>query len=323
MANGPYHDDTVLRELYQEELLNVGEIADKFDVCNATILYWMDKHSIKRRTAAESRNLNTSPYQDRARLERLYHQQKSTTKEMAEKFGCSRTTVEYWMDKYGIERRDQSDAQIKGSAPYTDAETLRHLYHEQEMTVYEIAERFGRSYNTVLHHFEKHGIERRSAAESRELRGTNPSLPDDAPHSDPEWLREKYHDEGLTLAEVADEAGIESAEAILAQMQHHGIERRAKWDHLEKSVRCRTSRARNGYEQIAFTAHNGDTHYYDVHRLVAIGEWGLEKVAGMHVHHKNGIRWDNRPSNLELLTPEEHRELHEQTSTRDEYGRYA
>lgn len=40
------------------------------------------------------------------------------------------------------------------------------------------------------------------------------------------------------------------------------------------------------------------------HRLVAGAK------TGQHVHHKNGIKHDNRPENLELLTIQEHGTLH-------------
>jgi hypothetical protein len=47
-----------------------------------------------------------------------------------------------------------------------------------------------------------------------------------------------------------------------------------------------------------------------VHRLLAIAEHGTDAVAGQHVHHKNGIPFDNRPENLELLSPSEHSKRH-------------
>lgn len=48
------------------------------------------------------------------------------------------------------------------------------------------------------------------------------------------------------------------------------------------------------------------------HRIVA-GRPGPE----LHVHHKNGNRRDNRPENLEVLTPEEHGALHAHDQGRD------
>jgi len=46
-----------------------------------------------------------------------------------------------------------------------------------------------------------------------------------------------------------------------------------------------------------------------VHRLLAVSEYGFDAVKNKEVHHKNGIKWDNRPENIELLTVEEHRQL--------------
>jgi len=47
-----------------------------------------------------------------------------------------------------------------------------------------------------------------------------------------------------------------------------------------------------------------------VHRLLAVAEYGYENVCDNVIHHKNGIRWDNRPDNIEVMTRSEHSKLH-------------
>jgi len=47
-----------------------------------------------------------------------------------------------------------------------------------------------------------------------------------------------------------------------------------------------------------------------VHRLLAVAEYGYEEVCDNVVHHKNGIKWDNRPSNIEVMGRSEHSKLH-------------
>lgn len=55
---------------------------------------------------------------------------------------------------------------------------------------------------------------------------------------------------------------------------------------------------------------DGEWDEIPIHRLVAIAEYGTGAVAGRHVHHKNGIPWDNRPSNLDVRTSKEHLRSH-------------
>lgn len=61
-----------------------------------------------------------------------------------------------------------------------------------------------------------------------------------------------------------------------------------------------------GYEEWRIS----DTQSYYVHRLLAVAEHGVRTVIDAEVHHKNGIPWDNRPSNIEVVSPSEHGQNH-------------
>lgn len=47
-----------------------------------------------------------------------------------------------------------------------------------------------------------------------------------------------------------------------------------------------------------------------VHRLLAVAEFGFDKVKEMSVHHQSIIPWDNRPENIELMTKSQHQSYH-------------
>lgn len=49
---------------------------------------------------------------------------------------------------------------------------------------------------------------------------------------------------------------------------------------------------------------------YYVHRLVAAEMLGRALRPGEQVHHRNGNRQDNRPGNLEIVSPKEHSRRH-------------
>lgn len=64
------------------------------------------------------------------------------------------------------------------------------------------------------------------------------------------------------------------------------------------------ARKHNGYLRLVLCK-GGSKSGYAVHRLVAIAFLGPPPSADHQVNHKNGIRDDNRPDNLEWVTPQE------------------
>ena len=213
--------------------------------------------------------------------------------------------------------------QHSGPKPYHDRDALERLYHDEQMTTAEIAELFGVQQPTISQWMSRLDIPTRTPAESRELRGTVHIPTKPGPHTDREWLIEKYERDNLAINHMAELAGVTDA-TITRQMDRHGIERRPS--HVTRVLRDPGAgfvhADASGYETIK---HSVDDHTYNfkIHRLIAIAEWGYHAVDGSVVHHKNGNTWDNRPSNLELLdSHSDHASLHHDKRTRDEYGRY-
>lgn len=125
--------------------------------------------------------------------------------------------------------------------------------------------------------------------------------PIDSPH----FLEFLYHEQGWTLQEIADEFGV-SQKTVINRFDEFDIETRNRGKH------CRTEHANLGtwrYEM--WTSYeDGKQRKVYVHRLLAVAEYGFDKVVNNHVHHKNELKWDNRPDNIELLTSQEHLREH-------------
>ena len=117
-------------------------------------------------------------------------------------------------------------------------------------------------------------------------------------------LRELYWDKDMSIKEIAEKFDV-GYTTIHSWMKENNVERRTACQN--KPVHHRIDNS--GYE--IWETHSCGTHHsVRVHRLQMVAEEGIEAVKGMEVHHKNTIKWDNRPSNLELLTSEEHTTIH-------------
>jgi hypothetical protein len=128
------------------------------------------------------------------------------------------------------------------------------------------------------------------------------SLPNQRPNplSDNE-LRQLY-ETGLTLRELADRFG-QSDETIRRAMKTAGIPRRPRGQPVGKYLpNGGRTVDKSGYVLIRMPDHPRANHagYVREHRLV------MEKLVGRYlrpeevVHHRNGVKDDNRPENLKL-----------------------
>jgi len=142
------------------------------------------------------------------------------------------------------------------------------------------------------------------------------------PYHDANVLRRLYHNEKKSIPEIAKSFGV-SYRTIWNWMDKHNIERR------ERSERSKLSKLKQpahykfqnskGYE-CWHTQLDGEKYYVSVHRLLAVSEYGYDAVCGKDVHHDNGVKFDNRPSNITLIDKGKHGSVHGgESSTRQPY----
>jgi len=148
--------------------------------------------------------------------------------------------------------------------------------------------------------------------------GTHKGKTHGKPYDDPKEICRLYWDEGLTQAEIA--AKFDVAQRTIGNvMERYGI--KARFVNGPYNLPVRTSEGL-GYEQIKQDKENGKTTTVGVHQLLAIADgadpFKIFSNGEYEVHHKNGIPWDNRKENLEVLTIKQHRRKHNKVYTEEE-----
>jgi transposase-like protein len=209
-----------LRDQYCEQEKSSHQIADELDLDPGTVRNWMQKYGIKRRSAGRQTNGNIKPLKKEKWLREQYCKQQKSISEIADELGVDNKTVRNWMQRHGIDRRSATEAQTDGDLErLKNEEWLREQYSERERTTYEIADELGLSQGTVRNWMQRHGIDRRSAAEAQ-TDGDLEKL------KNREWLREQYWEQEKSLHQIADELDLSNT-TIKRGMQMHGIDRRS------------------------------------------------------------------------------------------------
>lgn len=239
-------------------------------------------------------------YDDPDRLRELYHEQNMDQAEMADFFGCSKTTVSVYMQKHGVETTPN------GQNPKRDEAWLRARYYDDLLTVEQVAERAGVTAETVSRWMDEFDIERRTQTETQLIKehGRIPKF------ADKEWLETKYHEEKLTQDQIAELCGV-SDPVINRWMKKHGIEARADavYRAMAKPGVAHRLEGTNGYERVTLS-HEGSTYHVGIHRLCAVAWFGMSYFDERDVHHKDRCRSHNAEENLELLSRSDHLALH-------------
>lgn len=234
-----------------------------------------------------------TPWESEEWLRQKHSDERMTIQEIADYADTTYDTVRYYMRKYDVERHGNS----RPDAKYKDADYLREKYWGEGMSLNEIGDDCDSNSVTILGWMKRHDIPRR-----------RPDQEKGAEWKDEDRLSALYWDKGLTLKEIGDCLGCNKS-TIMNWMRRFDINRIPTPEEKPASYGTNT----NGYERVR-SKHNGEERSARVHQLVAIADGAdAEKVFSngeYNVHHRNGIPWDNRPDNIELLTKSEHSSRH-------------
>lgn len=126
------------------------------------------------------------------------------------------------------------------------------------------------------------------------------------PWESKEKLQTEYVENGKSAEQLGDEWDCDPV-TVTNWLKKHGIAVRDSSDYTQGYASYTFT---NGYERWREYAGEDRNKSLSVHRLAAVAWFGLDAVVGKHVHHENGVKWDNREENLSLLDSSEHARTH-------------
>jgi len=188
-----------------------------------------------------------------------------------------------------------------------NVEALRHLYWDEEKTLGQIANIYGTNPQAVGRRLKNANIPRRSNRESHVVFYRKKPR-----HVfEKEELEKLYWQERRSIAKIAQVYKV-SYTAIYWAMKRLGIPKRSKSTAQERDKNPNWTGGRfknsSGYIQVHTPHHPyAMKHGYALeHRLVMEKRLGRYLVPWEKVHHINGIKDDNRPENLLLVSQLNH-----------------
>jgi hypothetical protein len=130
------------------------------------------------------------------------------------------------------------------------------------------------------------------------------------PWHDKGRLKRLYHDKRMSIHAIADE--LNTGHMVIHHwMKKHNIERRGRLE-TTRTIHP-TIGWKDGY-RYAGSHFQGKTNHVLIHDLIAIANgadsYELFGKYGNAVHHKNEMKCDNRPENLDVVKNSDHAKIH-------------
>lgn len=160
-------------------------------------------------------------------LRRVYVDEKKTLVEIAALASSSIGTVSRALMSFGIplrtpqeSRKERGTKKKRQYKQLDDKELLRCWYENEQLSIPAIAERIGCSTGIVQRCLKQYGIKARHS-HSTQPKGAL-GIAGFEKLRDPEWLRKRYHDDGLSMDGLAREIGC-TAGSVLKAFRRYGI----------------------------------------------------------------------------------------------------
>jgi transposase len=142
------------------------ELAQQYNVSIPTIKTALREQEAEIRTMGEA--MGGLSEKQKEEVARLYTESKLTTVEIGRIFGVSDSSIGKYLNALEVERRTQ--AEVYGGFTEEEEKEVIKKYFEEEMLSTEIAELFGKSYQTVERVIEKSGFTKRTLGQSLRLK---------------------------------------------------------------------------------------------------------------------------------------------------------
>lgn len=201
-------------------------------------------------------------------------------------------------DRYHYQRQIQGPSQLR---PSPGADLLRKLYVEEKRSLEWITKHFGTSWTALKRWLEEAGIATRLSGEWKRR------------DIDPETVYRLYVEEKKTIKQIEKLLGC-CQEVVQRAMKFAGIQPRSITDYAGTRPPKRNKTVDGaGYVLVHMPSHPycNTGGYVREHRLVIEKNIGRVLLPEEDVHHKNGVKNDNRIENLELISSRgEHVRLH-------------
>jgi transcriptional regulator with XRE-family HTH domain len=163
---------------------------------------------------------------------RLYYKSEWTQETIAKKFGVTKATISNIFQFHGWEARH-----LSRKRPVEQDDEIFRLYHEENMSQYEIARKLGISQSTVSRSFRLRGVKTRQPKRRADV--------------DIEELKQLYYQEERTINEIAERYGL-SSKSISRLFKDHDLDiiDRRKYHTKKQRVKARQEIREKHYHKV-------------------------------------------------------------------------